>query len=215
MFIGCQNDKEVNRKKGRPKKEQFTPEHEAVLEELVQKMNDVKYAKHALGHNPENRNEKQNEKIKMIENSYPDLYMAYQLKEDIRLILHMKDHKLAEYELDSWIKKAKACGLNPMSKLADKIERHRTNILNSIEYQANSAKSESTNTTIKYLIKLARGFRTLENMFALIYLKCSDIIIPLCNRLQPSIEYIRKQKNRALERKRAREAAKNATNICS
>lgn len=215
MFIGCQNDKEVNRKKGRPKKEQFTPEHEAVLEELVQKMNDVKYAKHALGHNPENRNEKQNEKIKMIENSYPDLYMAYQLKEDIRLILHMKDHNLAEYELDSWIKKAKACGLNPMSKLADKIERHRTNILNSIEHQANSAKSESTNTTIKYLIKLARGFRTLENMFALIYLKCSDIIIPLCNRLQPSIEYIRKQKDRALERKRAREAAKNATNICS
>ena len=68
---------------------------------------------------------------------------------------------------------------------------------------------------IKYLIKLARGFRTLENMFALIYLKCSDIIIPLCNRLQPSIEYIRKQKDRALERKRAREAAKNATNICS
>ena len=62
----------------------------------------------------------------MIENSYPDLYMAYQLKEDIRLILHMKDHKLAEYELDSWIKKAKACGLTPMSKLADKIERHRT-----------------------------------------------------------------------------------------
>ena len=127
----------------------------------------------------------------------------------------MKDHKLAEYELDIWIKKAKACGLNPMSKLADKIERHRTNILNSIEHQANSAKSESTNTTIKYLIKLARGFRTLENMFALIYLKCSDIIIPLCNRLQPSIEYIRKQKDRALERKRAREAEKNATNICS
>ncbi|MDD6825057.1 MAG: transposase [Oscillospiraceae bacterium] len=98
----------------------------------------------------------------------------------------MKDHKLAEYELNSWIKKAKACGLNPMSKLADKIERHR--ILNSIEHQANSAKSESTNTTIKYLIKLARGFRTLENMFALIYLKCSDIIIPLCN-LYISFEY--------------------------
>ena len=52
---------------------------------------------------------------------------------------------------------------------------YKRQILNSIQYQANSAKSESTNTTIKYLIKLARGFRTLENMFALIYLKCSDI----------------------------------------
>ncbi len=128
-----------------------------------------------IGHNPENRTELQIEKIHMIENSYPDLYRAYQLKEGLRLILHIKDHELAKHELDIWIEKAKSCGLKPMSELADKIERHRTNILNSIQYQANSAKSESTNTTIKYLIKLARGFRTLENMFALIYLKCSDI----------------------------------------
>ncbi|MDD6827489.1 MAG: transposase [Oscillospiraceae bacterium] len=83
----------------------------------------------------------------------------------------------------------------------------------SIQYQANSAKSESTNTTIKYLIKLARGFRRLENMFTLIYLKCSDIIIPLCNRPQPTKEYIREQRERALERKRDREAAKNTANI--
>ncbi|MCR5772911.1 MAG: transposase, partial [Butyrivibrio sp.] len=46
---------------------------------------------------------------------------------------------------------------------------------------ANSAKSESTNTTIKGLIKLARGFRNLDNMITLIYLKCSDIVVPLCN----------------------------------
>lgn len=215
MFINSENYKENNRKKGRPKKEQFTPEHEAVLKNLAKKMNDVKYSKHALGHNPENRTDTQDEKIQMIENSYPDLYMAFQLKEALRLILHMKNHELAEHELDIWIEKAKSCGLNPMSKLADKIERHRTNILNSIKYQANSAKSESTNTTIKYLIKLARGFRTLENMFALIYLKCSDIIIPLCNRPQPTKEYIKVLKERALERKRTREAAKNAANICS
>ena len=118
-----------------------------------------------IGHNPENRTELQIEKIHMIENSYPDLYRAYQLKEGLRLILHIKDHELAKHELDIWIEKAKSCGLKPMSELADKIERHRTNILNSIQYQANSAKSESANTTIKYLIKLARGFRTLENLF--------------------------------------------------
>lgn len=215
MTHQSENIEPSNRKKGRPKNEQFTPEHEAVLKELAQKMNDVKYSKHALGHNPEKRTEAQNEKIQMIENSYPDLYRAFQLKEGLRLILHMKDHELAERELDLWIEKAKACGLKPMSELADKIERHRINILNSIKYQANSAKSESTNTTIKYLIKLARGFRTLENMFALIYLKCSDIIIPLCNRPQPTKEYIKAMKERALERKRARESAGNAANICS
>ena len=215
MTHQSENIEPSNRKKGRPKNEQFTPEHEAVLKELAQKMNDVKYSKHALGHNPEKRTEAQNEKIQMIENSYPDLYRAFQLKEGLRLILHMKDHELAEHELDIWIEKAKACGLKPMSELADKIERHRINILNSIKYQANSAKSESTNTTIKYLIKLARGFRTLENMFALIYLKCSDIIIPLCNRPQPTKEYIKAMKERALERKRARESARNTANICS
>ena len=191
---------------GRPKKVQLTPEHEASIKELSDRIDDFKGAKFALGHNPENCTDNQIEKLQLIENNYPDLYRAYQLKEALRLILHMKDPGQAAIELDKWIADAKSSGLKPMQKLAGKIEeRHKENILNAIKCQANSAKSESTNTTIKGLIKLARGFRNLDNMIALVYLKCSDIVVPLCNRPRPSAEYLARKRARANELRRLRE----------
>ena len=194
------------RKPGRPKKVQLTPEHEASLKELADRVNDFKGVKFALGHNPENCTDQQVEKLQLIENNYPDLYRAYQLKEALRLILHMKDPEQAAIELAKWIHDARNAGLKPMAELADKIENiHRENILNAIQCQANSAKSESTNTTIKGLIKLARGFRNIGNMIALIYLKCSDIVVPLCNRPQPSKEYLARRRERANELRRQRE----------
>ena len=191
---------------GRPKKVQLTPEHEASIKELSDRIDDFKGAKFALGHNPENCTDNQIEKLQLIENNYPDLYRAYQLKEAARLILHMKDPEQAAIELKKWIDDAKNSGLKPMQKLAEKIEeRHKENILNAIKCQANSAKSESTNTTIKGLIKLARGFRNLDNMIALVYLKCSDIVVPLCNRPRPSAEYLARKRARANELRRLRE----------
>ena len=89
-----------------------------------------------------------------------------------------------------------------------KIQRHRENILNAVHFQANSSKSESTNTTIKGLIKVARGFRNLDNMIALIYLKCSDLLIPLNNRVQPSPEKRTAIRLKAAERRRKRVEAK-------
>lgn len=194
------------RSAGRPKKAQLSPEHEASLKELSDKLDGFKGAKFALGHNPENCTDRQAEKLQLIENSYPDLYRAYQLKESLRLILHMKDPEQASVELTRWIEDARNSGIKPMQELAGKIEgRHRENILNAIACQANSAKSESTNTTIKGLIKLARGFRNIDNMIALIYLKCSDIVIPLCNRPRPSREYLARKRGRANELRRLRE----------
>ena len=196
------------KKPGRPRDEQFTREHQEILDNLAQRAADIKGSRYALGHKPENRTEKQNEKIQLIENSYPDLYRAFQLKEALRIILHLKDCDLATKELDKWLSEASACGLKPMEELAEKINRHRENILNAIRFQANSAKSESTNTTIKALIKMARGFRNLENMKALIYLKCSDLVIPLNNRPQPPSERRNAMRLKAAEQRRAREISK-------
>lgn len=194
------------RQKGRPRKEQFSARHQEILDDLAEKVRNIKGAKHALGHNPENCTGSQADRIKMIENSYPDLYRAYQLKESLRLILHMSDPELARTELDVWIQEAADSGLPAMVSLSEKIKRHRDNILNSIENHANSAKSEATNTTIKVLIKMARGFWNLENMIALIYLKCSDLVIPLHNRCQMTPEQAaaaRKAANGARKRRAA------------
>lgn len=194
------------RKPGRPRKEQFSREHQETLDRLAEKTKAVKGAKHALGHRPENCTESQADKIKLIENEYPDLYRAYQLKEALRLILHMKDPEQASLELDKWIADAAASGLKPMEELSEKITRHRENILNSIRHQANSAKSEAVNTTIKALIKMARGFRNTENMIALIYLKCSDLVMPLHNRPQMSAEKASAARAAANESRKRRQA---------
>lgn len=194
-----------SKKKGRPRKEQFSAEHQEILDQLAKEAKDIKGSKHALGHNPENCTASQADKIRLIENSYPDLYRAYQLKEALRLILHMSDAELAEKELDNWISEASASNIEAMKKLSEKISRHRENILNSVRNQANSAKSEATNTTIKVLIKMARGFRNLENMVALIYLKCSDIVIPLHNRCQMTPEQAAAARKTANDRRKRRE----------
>ena len=195
-----------SKKKGRPRKEQFTPEHQEILDQLQNRAKAIKGSKHALGHNPENCSEYQADKIKLIENDYPDLYRAYQLKEALRLILHMKDEKQAAIELEKWIADASESGIEPMAELSEKISRHKANILNSVRCQPNSAKSEAVNTTIKVLIKMARGFRNIGSMIALIYLKCSDLVIPLYNRPQMSSEKAATERRTANELRKRRQS---------
>ena len=206
-------EKSRDKRLGRPPKEQFSLEYQEILNALDQRANDIKGSRYALGHRPENCTDTQIEKLKLIENSYPDLYKAYQLKETLRLILHLKDSFLAAEELGQWYIDASTCGMKPMAELAEKIQRHRENILNSVRFQANSAKSESTNTTIKALIKMARGFRNLDNMKALIYLKCSDLLIPLNNRAQPSAERRKELRLKVAERRKEREEARRFPEI--
>ena len=106
------------KKKGRHPKEQFFSDHQEILNDLAQRAKDIKGARYALGHKPENRTEAQTERLKLIENSYPDLYRAYQLKETLRLILRLKGSILAVIELDLWIVDASKCGLRPIEELA-------------------------------------------------------------------------------------------------
>ena len=183
----------------------LSPEHQAALDELERRRKAIKGARHALGHAPENRTANQDQMVALIEAEQPDLWRAFQLKERLRLVLHMRDADEAAAPLDEWMADASSCGMGPMERLAEKIGRHRENIVNAVRLQANSSKSESCNTTIKALIKVARGFRNLDNMMALIYLRCSDIVVPLHNRIQPSAEYQRVSLAMATARRRNKE----------
>lgn len=190
------------------RKDTLSETHQRIIDDLEKKAKDIQGAKYALGMNPENLSTSSQDKLRLIEESHPDVFRAYRMKEQLRIILHMKDVKTAEAALDQWIKDTAVCGIKPFEELTEKIGRHRQNILNSVELQVNSAKSEATNTTIKALIATARGFRNLDNMFALIYLRCSDIVIPLHNRYQPSPEKQQELRDMQNNRKRAREAIK-------
>ena len=192
-------------------KKALSAAHRKVINDLEAKVEAVKGTKYALGMNPENLNASLQDKLKLIEETHPDLFRAYQLKEKLRIILHMKDVKTAEMELEQWLKEADTCGIGQFEELVNKIRRHKENILNSVELQTNSSKSEATNTTVKALIATARGFRNLNNMFALIYLRCSDIVVPLHNRYQPTPEKMRQLRDLQNSKKQKRKEAKRAS----
>ena len=182
----------------------YTGEQLSMLDLLMDKKKAIKDSKYALLNNQENLSDKYKEKIDLIEVSYPELYQAYQLKERLRVILHLKIVELAKEELQKWIDDAKNSGINPFVKVAEKVERHADGIIRAIECNANSAKSEATNTTIKAMIKVARGFTNVENLFALIMLRCSELVIPLRNRNLPNSEKKKELREKANERRRSR-----------
>ena len=189
----------------------LTPEQQEVLKKLKTIAKELKNARYAVGKNPENRTENQEEKLKVIEANSPTLYKGYELKEEIRQISHMSDVKSAEAELDRWVEKARNSGIPAFVRLAEKIVRHRENLLNTIRYGANSSQSESCNAKIKRIIRRAHGFRNLDNLSAMIYLECSDLVIPLPHRPHFTAEQIAENRRRAREyRQRREEARRNA-----
>ena len=163
--------------------------HQKILDDMELQARSIKNAKYALGKNPENLTEAQQDKLNLIESTCPDLFRAYHLKERIRTILQCRLPR------SSWI--SGTCLQRPAvfrhsRSCLRRIQRHREHILNTVRYHLNSAQSEATNCSIKAMIATARGFRNLDNMFALVYLHCSDLVIPLRNRYQPTPEVQKK-----------------------
>ncbi len=191
----------------------LTDEQKEILTELKKLARQLKNARYAVGKNPENRTENQEEKLRMIEANSPTLYKGYELKEELRQISHMTNADVAEPEIDRWIRKAKASGIPAMSKLAEKIDRHKANLLNTIRYRANRSQSESCNAKIKKIIRRSQGFRNLDNMYAMIYLDCSDIVIPLPHRPQFTAIQLAEMRRKAKEYRQKRETAKRLGNV--
>lgn len=141
----------------------------------------VKHSAYALGKAPENLTDLQNERLQFIAQTHPQLYKAYQLKEELRMILKLPPGE-AEDMLRHWYWKASHSRIGVIKDLARKIKRHMGNIINTISNGLSNARLEAINNKIKLLIRRAYGFRNLESMFAYILLICSNVDIPLPNR---------------------------------
>ena len=167
------------KKRGRPPKDKVTPEQ---LEQARTTVKDLDKTKYPLGKNPENLTENQQVKLELIENSYPELYKAYQMKEELRLILHLTDVDECTARLEEWITKARECDMKEFQSLAEKIDRNKEFIINTIRMKMSNARIEATNNKIKLIIRRAFGFRNIQHLIDMIMLICSDLIVRLPNR---------------------------------
>ena len=117
--------------------------------------------------------------MEMIVKSDKRLYRAYLLKEKLRLVFrHSYDEAIDE--LDDWMKWAQRCRIKEFVELGKKIKRHKSAILASIKYGLTNARIEAVNNKIKVTIRMGYGFRNIDNLIALVRLKCSgnDFFLP-------------------------------------
>ena len=161
----------------KPKRKRGRPSADAP-KMLPSEADHLKGVKYALGKAPENLTYNQQTRLAMLAISDKRLYRAYLWKEGLRLILHASYEEAAEV-LDSWIKGVKHCRIPEFLDLGKKIERHRDAILATVKYGLSNARIEAINNKIKLTIRMAYGFKNIENMLDMIMLRCSDIKIPL------------------------------------
>jgi len=134
--------------------------------------------------NPENLTKNQQAAMEMIIKSDKKLHRAYLLKESLRLIFKYS-YNDAEKELSRWLKWAQRCRIKEFVELGRKIKRHKAAILAAIKYGLTNARIEAINNKIKVTIRMGYGYRNIDNLIALVRLKCGGIIVTLPGRKCP------------------------------
>ncbi len=130
---------------------------------------ELKGARFALWRNPEDLTKRQEAKLAWIAQVNRRLYRAYLLKEQLRLILHVKDQQ-AIGMLQKWIDWASRSRIPPFAELARRIRANLAGIAQALLNNLSNALIESTNTKLRLLTRIAYGFKEPEHLIALAYL---------------------------------------------
>jgi transposase len=152
---------------GRPRKDGTQASGPRPGHELVKAL---KGARYALWKNPENLTTTQQTKLDWIATTNPRLHRGYLLKEGLRtvFVLGHRDGPDAGIEaLDKWLGWAARCRIPTFVELGRKIRRHRPQIEAAIREDLSNALTESTNTKIRVLTRVAFGFHSAEALIAL------------------------------------------------
>jgi transposase len=109
--------------------------------------------------------------LELLTKSNPELYKTYLLKERLRLLFKYDNIYTALYTLGNWIYLAEHSKIPEMVELAAKVRRNKPNIRSTLMYGLSSGKLEATNNIIKSVIRRSFGFRNVDNLIAMIYLR--------------------------------------------
>jgi transposase len=114
--------------------------------------------------NPENLNEKRNERERLEEALQLNrpLAVAYYLKEDLRQLWQQPDRAAADAFLTRWLVKAQTSGIRVLQSFAKTLAFHRWGILTWYDYPISTGPLEGTNNKIKTMRRQAYGFRDYE-----------------------------------------------------
>ena len=141
----------------------------------------LKNCRYALWKNPEDLTARQAAKLAWIARHNHHLYRAYLLKEQLRLVFqHRGDEAVAM--LDAWLAWARRCQIPAFVELYHRINKHRAGIIAAVTHGLSNGLTESVNTKLRLLTRIAYGFRSTDNLIALCLLDRGGHCPPLPGR---------------------------------
>jgi len=141
----------------------------------------LKNCRYALWKNPEDLTDRQAAKLAWIATHNQQLYRAYLLKEQLRLVFQHRGTE-ATAMLDAWLAWARRCQIPAFLALYHRINRHRAGIIASVTHGLSNGLTESVNTKIRLLTRMAYGFKSTDNLIALCLLDRGGHCPPLPGR---------------------------------
>ena len=141
----------------------------------------MKGLKYAVLGNPGDLTERQSTALATLAGVDPkgQLYRSWQLKELLHTLLHQPAGQAEGGELKRWINWASHSRIPEIVELCRKIRRRRDDILRTIRLGYSNARLEAFNNRIKVTIRMAYGFHHVDNLIAMIKLRCSGLPIRL------------------------------------
>lgn len=139
----------------------------------------VKGTRWSLLKAPENQTVGQLATLWEVQQANQQLYRAFLLREELRLLYHLPDHELAPAHLDAWLTWATRSRLKPFVRLARTLREHRDGILAAIRLGLSNGRLEGLNSKIRLISHRAFGFHSADPLIALVYLTCAGVTIEL------------------------------------
>ena len=102
-------------------------------------------------------------------------YRGYLLKKGLRDVYKAGDADEAKARLESWLSWACRCRIPEFVGLSKKVRKRKDAIVRAVELGVSNARIESMNNKIKLTVRMGYGFRNIDNLIALIMLRCSDL----------------------------------------
>jgi transposase len=139
----------------------------------------VKHTRWSLLKAPENQTIGQLATLWEVQQANRQLYRAFLLREELRLLYHLPDPALAPAHLDAWLAWASRSRLKPFVRLARTLGEHRDGILAAIRLGLSNGRLEGLNSKIRLISHRAFGFHSADPLIALVYLCCAGVTIDL------------------------------------
>ena len=139
----------------------------------------VKGTRWSLLKAPERQSVDQLATLHEVQHANHSLYRAFLLREELRLLYHLDDPRLAPAHLDAWLAWASHSRLAPFVRLARTLRAHRDGILAAIRLGLSNGRLEGLNSKIRLISHRAFGFHSADPLIALVYLCCAAVTIEL------------------------------------